>query len=67
MEGWGRLRSCDHGRARETVRLRHSAGWGGRPLIPNIPRHPQAGVNRDRKEKSKLRKPHANALQSKCF
>lgn len=38
MEGWERLRGCEQGRARETVRLPDSAGWGGRPLIPNIPR-----------------------------
>lgn len=68
MEGWGQLRSCDHGRARETVRLAPLCWLGRAPLIPNIPRHPQAGVNRDRKEKrGNIRKPTANALQSKCF
>lgn len=64
MEGWERLRGCEQGRARETVRLPDSAGWGGRP--PNS-KHPQAGMNRDGEKKSKLRKPHAYALQSKCF
>ena len=39
--------------------------WLGR--APPHYERPQAGVNRDRKEKSKLRKPRAYALQSKCF
>lgn len=50
--GWGRLRGCEHKQARAMVPLRGVAGQERMPA--NYERH-QAGVNREVKEKSKLK------------